>query len=273
MIKEFIQWESEVKQLQPQTLIAYEKDLHAFAIWASRKKLRWSTIKQEDIEQYVSDLKGEGKQGATIRRKVSVIRQITTWAFHHHKMQENVGKYVSSPKVREKLPVIADKEMIVEFLKQPAVNREMRIAQAVVAIAADTGARLQEIIDIKREDINGQEHTIKLHGKGGKERIVHYTNAIVKYCGAVYGEREEYIIPITNQRNIRAYIYKYCGNTHPHAIRHLFATDMLNAGADLPTISKLLGHAHISTTQRYSHVSAQTTRREYQQYHTLLQQA
>lgn len=267
MIKEFITWVQDVKHLQPNTAIAYEKDLRSFAIWASAKNLRWSTISQEDIEAYVADLNQEGKSAATIRRKVSVIRRLTTWAYYHHIVETNAGKYVSSPKERETLPVPADKQMIIEFLQKPARNEEMKIAQAVVAIAADTGARLQEIIDIKREDIDGQQHTIKIHGKGGKERIVHYTNAIVPYCGAVYGKRESYIIPITNQRTIRYYIYRYCGNTHPHAIRHLFATEMLNNGCDLVTIGRLLGHKSVTTTERYSHLSAATTRHQYETYH------
>lgn len=270
MITEFITWVQDVKHLQPNTAIAYEKDLHSFAMWASPKGLRWSTISQEDIEAYVADLKRDGKSAATIRRKVSVIRRLTTWAYHHHIVETNAGKYVSSPKERETLPVPADKQMIIEFLQKPARNEEMKIAQAVVAIAADTGARLQEIIDIKREDIDGQQHTIKIHGKGGKERIVHYTNAIVPYCGAVYGKRESYIIPITNQRTIRYYIYRYCGNTHPHAIRHLFATELLNNGCDLVTIGRLLGHKSVKTTERYSHLSAVTTRHQYETYHKFL---
>ena len=273
MIQEFLSWERDVKRLQPHTIEAYGKDLHKFALWAMPQGLRWSTIKQEDIERYCVDLTREGKSSATVRRTVSVIRQLTTWAFHHHQVETNEGKFVSSPKERETLPKAADKEMIISFLKRPAENFEMAIAQAVIAIAADTGARLQEIIDIKREDINGVEHTIKLHGKGGKERLVHYTNTIANFCGAVYGHRESYVIPITNQRTIRYYIYKYCGNTHPHAVRHLFATEMLNNGADLNTIGKLLGHKSTTTTERYAHLAMETIRKSYQQYHTLLQQA
>lgn len=269
MINEFITWVRDVKRLQARTIEEYEKDLKAFTRWASTKGLRWSTLTQSDIEEYAAYLTTNGKSAATVKKAISVIRQLTTWAFHHSILKNNAGQYVSSPKLRQRLPEVADRAMIDKFLHKKSKSQEVKIAQAVVAIAADTGMRLQEIIDLKREDFNGENHSIKITGKGGKQRIVYYTNTIIPYIMAVYGKRDTHVIPTENQRTIRTYIYRHCGHTHPHAIRHLFASDLLNNGADLMTIKTLLGHKSVTTTERYTHLGTARVEEQYKQLHTI----
>ena len=268
MINEFISWEREVKRLQPRTIEEYEKDLRAFARWASPQGLCWSTLSQSDIERYAADMTINGSSAATVKRSISVIRQLTTWAYHHEILKNNAGQYVSSPKLRHRLPEVADRAMIDKFLQKKSNSQEVKIAQAVVAIAADTGMRLQEIIDLKREDFNGENHSIKVTGKGGKQRVVYYTNTIIPYIMAVYGKRDTHIIPTDNQRTIRTYIYRHCGSTHPHAIRHLFASELLNNGADLMTIKTLLGHKSVTTTERYTHLGTARVEQQYRELHT-----
>ena len=80
MINEFIAWERDVKRLQPRTIEEYEKDLRAFARWASPQGLSWSTLSQSDIENYAADMTNNGSSAATVKRSISVIRQLTTWA-------------------------------------------------------------------------------------------------------------------------------------------------------------------------------------------------
>lgn len=268
MINEFISWERDVKRLQPRTIEEYEKDLRAFARWASPQGLSWSTLSQSDIERYAADMTTNGSSAATVKRSISVIRQLTTWAYHHEILKNNAGQYVSSPKLRQRLPEVADRAMIDKFLAKKSNSQEVKIAQAVVAIAADTGMRLQEIIDLKREDFNGENHSIKVTGKGGKQRVVYYTNRIIPYVMAVYGKRDTHIIPTENQRTIRTYIYRHCGSTHPHAIRHLFASELLNNGAELMTIKTLLGHKSVTTTERYTHLGTARVEEQYRQLHT-----
>lgn len=264
MKREFLEYEEKVRNLSQLTLKAYEKDLGAFISWAGSQGYRWSTISQADIEQYIMYLHDEGAAPATIRRAISTLRQFFTWAHHRQLLSENPARWLQSPKLKKRLPVAADLRSIWVYLQQPATTWEQQVAHAYAALLSSTGIRLQEAIDIRLEDVNTQDHTIKIHGKGRKERIIYYLSNSTRHWEKLAGQRPGFLLPISDQRTIRTIIWKEL-HTHPHAMRHAFACLMLRQGAALPVISKILGHESVKTTERYARVIDAEVKQQYYQ--------
>ena len=263
MIHEYLTYLQNNKGLSANTLIAYNKDLKAFVTWAQPKGLRWSTITRQNIDEYIGQLE---ISPATTRRKISAIRQLFTWMHHEGLLTQNVARYLQSPKAPEQLPQAADGEVIERYLALHATTSQRETIQAVVALIKDTGLRIQECLDLRITDMSAKAHTIRVTGKGNKERIVYYTDAVIPYLAKVYGRRDNYLIPVGSQRTIRQMMQAELG-THPHAIRHLFATDMINRGASLTAIGHLLGHKSTSTTERYAKVANTFAQQQYTMYH------
>lgn len=264
MVNEFINYQRSIKGLSPLTLRAYEKDIRQFVSWAQPKGLRWSTITKQDIDNWVRSI--EEKAPATRRRKITAVRAIFTWAHHEGLLAENPARYLQSPKLAETLPMGAEPEKIANYLDTVPTTREAIICHALTALIADTGIRLQEAIDLRCQDVNIEQQTMTIHGKGNKQRTVYFTQLTVEHCARTANMRLGYLIPLTDQWALRKIMYTELG-THPHALRHMFATKLLNNGASLTTIGKLLGHKHSSTTERYAKVADRTARAEYNMYH------
>lgn len=270
MIQEFLDYLRTNRNLSENTIQAYAQDLHNFVDYCKVIGLRWSTIEQSDIEDYVSNMHEAGKAAATINRHISSIRCLFTWAQTHGLLQKNAARYVRSYKQSESLPTIADKEALMKYLDTEAKTMKSRTIHGLIALLLDTGIRIQEAIDIRKEDIDMKTMSIKIHGKGRKERKVFFTTLMMQHCCSLLDLREGYLIPIENQRTLRYWMYeelKGITKTHPHAIRHLFATSMLENGAEITAISHLLGHNSITTTQRYSHVTCNYAENQYRLYH------
>lgn len=267
MITEYITYQAKVRNLAANTLRGYEKDLRAFARWASPQGLRWSTIAQADIDTYTSMLHDKGRKPASIRRAISSIRTLLSWAHHQQIIESNVARYCQSPKLSSTLPMPADMKKLAAYLDSPTITSQAATIHAIVALILDTGMRIQECLDVRCQDIDVKQHTIKVHGKGRKERLVYFTERTIKHCARVANKRAGYLIDESDQKAIRYMMYAECG-THPHAIRHTWAMMMLNNGAPIESVSALMGHASVKTTERYAKLVNTTLAEHYKQYHS-----
>lgn len=268
MIQDYIKYLRCNLNYSDNTTRAYRQDLTQFCQWAKPKGLRWSTIEKSDIDNWVSELHGV-YQPKSIQRKVTAIRSLMRWAHVNGLLAANPARYVQSPKQAQRLPNVADKEALERYLSNEVTSYRSAVIHALIAVLIDTGIRLQEAIDIRTVDIDADAHSIRINGKGGKERIVYYTERMTTHCVRTCNMRSGYLLPVADQRELRYMMYaelKGYTVTHPHAIRHLWATEMVAHGASLQAVASLMGHSSVKTTERYTHISDEWLRSQYEEY-------
>lgn len=265
MIHEYLTYLQQNRHYSENTVKAYQQDLHHFISWAKPHGLRWSTLTKQDIDAYVAS---QYKQTApsTINRRITALRTMLRWAMINGKVANNPARFVQAVKTTTSLPTVADKDALNRYMATEATTDKTVIVQALLAVLMDTGIRLQEAIDIRIEDINNQEKSIRIHGKGKKERIVYYTDRLIKYCYKVGNRRLGYLLPINDQMTLRYMMYdelRPYTRTHPHAIRHLWATEAISKGANIKAVAALMGHESVKTTERYTHITNEWLKSQY----------
>lgn len=258
MIEEFIQFARFNQGLTEKTCTEYAKDLRHFVSWAQPRGLRWSTITKSTIESYIADESERGMQPETVKKRVTAIRRLFQYMIHSGRISGNPTRFVETPKRVRKLPNTADIASVDAWLKNPTRSEAEREAKALAALIVETGMRLTEALNLRGEDIQG-DGSVRITGKGGKQRFVFfgqrtklYTLPTVKNEGLIFTSgTDRYYRQI-----LFTWAHKFVKGIHPHMLRHTFATEAYNAGTSLKTISILMGHQTLSTTEIYTHVAA-----------------
>lgn len=262
MIQEFTNYLQTVRGYSPLTCEEYRKDLTSFVVWlkATTDIRRFGDVNQETVQEWVADLVAAGLQATTIKRRVSALRSLYTYARGRGLTKTNPAQYVSTPKKARRLPKLADATAIRSCLYNPYVEPSTKLA---VALLSETGMRISELCTVKMTDINKSTHSIRIIGKGNKERYVYYGKHTKRLLESVANDGGRIIK--TDTRETRHDVYKAIGST-PHNVRHLYATTMLNNGADIKTISQLLGHESVKTTEIYSRMDTARISSTYNKY-------
>jgi site-specific recombinase XerD len=239
-------------------------------------------VRSHHIRMFLTHLKTDrGYANASIRRKLACLRSFFRFLTQEKLVAEDPTVGIATPKLGQSLPRAISPEDVKRLL-WAAKNSEKNPTRslAIVHVLYSTGVRVSELCDMNIEDINFGESAIWVRGKGNKERIVLLTvpamNAILEYIkfrpaeGPLFlSRRNSRLSPLTVQRTVRD-IGKRAGITSkvtPHAIRHSFATHMLERGADVRVLQELLGHSNLATTQIYTHVSLAHERAVFQRTH------
>lgn len=274
MINEYIQYLVRVKNYSPFTAKAYENDLRQFARHARKwnPAITWRTITPTILELWIGDLINEGYEATSVRRKVASVKGIYTYMHHHGMINENWMRYVAKPKAAKKVPssIYTQTEIQNEIEGIKNNGKEGLKSAMILAIFFYTGARFSEMRYLQTRDIDTRGKFIKVDGKGRRERLIpinettatlidEYMQAWERPDGRLIDDSEEELR--TRVHNILENIIindnHFGRGTNPHALRHSFATALLNNGCDLETIRQLLGHKHIETTTIYTHVSTE----------------
>lgn len=264
MIDTFLKYLDTNRGLSPLTIDVYAKRLRRFARYLGDhySGVRWSTVTKEMVDSYVVALVEEGQAPASIKQHIAAIRTLYKTMQSLGYQGENPARYVSTPKKAQRLPKTIEVDAIKKAL---SANSTPPQAKAIIAIIYETGVRLQELLDLQAEDISSTDRSIKIHGKGRKERTVYYGELTKQYGGKLR--------PSTlTQRDARRLVwealkpYSQAPQLSPHAIRHTFASRLLDKGAPIEFISKLLGHQNTETTDIYAQLSNSRTRELYAQY-------
>lgn len=278
-IDEFIKYLKIVKKHSDYTLTNYKNDL--IELYQFNDNLL--NLNEKDRDEYMEYLYNKKLNRNTISRKLSSIRSFYNYLYEEGYIKKNLFKELKNPKKNLALPKYAkdnDLEKIFSIFDKttPLGQRNSLILETLYA----TGVRVGELVNIKTNDIDHYNHSIRILGKGKKERIVFYgsycEDALNLYLKKGYKElnkrNQEYLFLNKNgekisERSIRNIIndavikcqIEY--HISPHTLRHTFATDLLNAGADLMTVKELLGHSSINTTGIYTHVTSEQLRKVY----------
>lgn len=261
MITTFCNYLTYNRGLSENTVKAYREGLRDFATWANDNHpgTRWSTVTKNQIDEYVTSLVNEDYKPASIKQHICALRTFYKTCMAMGQMSDNPARYVSTPKIGDALPKVIDKEDIKATLDDPTVDAQ---AKAAIAIIYETGLRLQELLDLRANDIHRDTQSITVHGKGKKERTVYYSDLTKNYGRAWRGEQH-------TQRGVRHLVYaalrkhSNAPQLSPHALRHTYASQLLNNGMPITAISKLLGHEHLETTEIYAKLANKTARNLY----------
>lgn len=279
-IEDFIKYLKVIKKDSDYTLLNYKDDL--LELYDFYTDL--ININETIVKEYLEYLYSKGLNRNSISRKLSAIRSFYNYLLKENIVKINHFKEISNPKKAKTLPKYAKdndlEKMFNSFDKEkPLDQRNSLILEMLYA----TGVRVNELVNIKINDIDKYNHSIKILGKGSKERIVFYgsfcEDALNLYLedgrNKLLNEKDIAYLFINkngsklSDRYVREIINKVVRKCEidyhisPHTLRHTFATDMLNAGADLMSVKELLGHSTLNTTSIYTHVSNEQIKKIY----------
>lgn len=255
MLQEYMNYLSAIRGYSYNTTQAYAKDIQSFATWVKgyRDDARWSNISREDIDAFIIEQHNRGLKPATTNRQLAAISSLYNYFKRNGLDVDNPCKYESRRKIAETIPNTISYDAI-----RTAYRCNRGAAKFMIGLLATTGIRLQEMLNLRWQDINFEENSLKIEGKGGKGRIVYTTEEVLAEAkGAVKYAYPDNPVFFIGQRQARYIIwealkpYTSAAQLSPHAIRHSYATELAKRGLNVATISKALGHKSIKTTQKY----------------------
>jgi integrase/recombinase XerC len=285
LLKEFLAYLRLNRNASAHTVRAYESDLSQYLIFLGKLRDRWvSDLTPEDVtadsvRAHVAELGRLGEARSSVARKISALRTFTRYLrregyIHHHPTALTVA-----PRREQTLPVHLSEQEMVELLEQPDASQPLgRRDRAILELFYASGLRLSELESLDLESVDLSGRMLRVMGKGRKERMLPFNQAAERAIRAWLRDRarverrtkseQRRAALFVNARGtrlsgrsidrlLRKYVAQFSPRTgiSPHALRHSFATHLLQRGADLRAIQELLGHARISTTQRYTHVN------------------
>ena len=288
MVDGFLAFMAVEKSASKHTLDGYARALTKFQAWHPQFK-SWEDCTPDEFRRYLFELMKLGRSRASIRHYFAALRSFYKWVRDRRGMKVNPLLDDQLPKADRKLPVILRIDQLDELLGLPLTTPpEPRSPKwlpvrdaAIMELFYSTGIRLQELCDLNVSDVDVYSETLRVLGKGAKERMVPVggpaLEALQKYRVAAgvhngplfLGKNRTRI----SRRAISHLLDKYLRLSSielritPHKLRHSFATHLLDAGADLRSVQELLGHANLSTTQIYTHVSFERLKRAYDEAH------
>jgi len=292
-IREYLNHIDRVKNYSPHTVAAYGGDLRQFHEFLARHfstdRIVPAEIDHVTIRLFLGDLLENGKSRKSIVRKLSSVRSFFDFMVRRNVIPQNPGSNVLTPRLPRKLPVYLDEPSIDKMMNLPDTSTVRGLRdRAILELLYGTGMRLNELVRLDLSSLDLGNNTVKVTGKGSKERIVPIgskaKDALKAYLarragGAAgrggpdeavfFSEGGKRIYPRAVHRIVNHYISLASDvrKKSPHVLRHTFATHMVNRGADLRAVKELLGHESLSTTQLYTHVTVDRLKRIYKQAH------
>lgn len=285
----FIEFMTTEKNSSPKTLENYTLALRLFREWLGDKFSKWRDLTSDHFRAYLFQLQKDGLARSTVRLRFAAYRSFYKFLVHRRGYPKSPVAEVELPKADKALPVVLTLPQIEELLELPMKTELQGQAPlwmrerdaAILELFYSTGLRLAELASLDVGDIDSVNGSVRVLGKGSKERLVpigsHAMKAMQKYQSAAeVFEGPLFISKLRKRlstRSLNSVLKKYLAessipfNVTPHKLRHSFATHLLDHGADLRSVQALLGHASLSTTQIYTHVTKERLRDAYDSAH------
>lgn len=284
----FLKFLNAERRCSPRTLSLYETALRQFRGWRSPFK-GWDQFTADDFRAFLFDLMKQERARSTIRLQFAALRSFFKWLTRRRGWKHNPLMDVQLPKMEKKLPVVFTVAQIDELLSLPLKTPKDKQAPvwgperdaAILELFYSTGVRLSELVGINVEDIDVISEVVRVFGKGRKERlcplgapalaaIQRYRQKAGVHQGPLFISKVRRRMTVVAVGDVVKKYWRQSGlavHMTPHKFRHSFATHLLNNGADLRSVQALLGHASLSTTQIYTHVSTQRMKEVYDSAH------
>ncbi len=290
LLQDFLNYLSVERGLAKNTIESYGRDLRQYLSYLNERKngLAFKEATQVTVVGYLLHLQAHGRATATLSRSLAAIK-----AFYHFLARERLIERdptinLDAPRQEKRLPRVLSVQEVTRLLEQPDLKTPGGIRdRAMLEVLYATGLRVSELVSLTIEDINLEEGYLRCLGKGTKERIVpmgnmaakyltFYLNHARKFLAAAPGEAVLFLNHHGNRLTRQGFwkiIKKYADQLQierevtPHTLRHSFATHLLENGADLRSVQEMLGHADISTTQIYTHLTKGKLKEVYDRTH------
>ena len=264
------------RRYSPYTLQAYRRDLDAFIAFSRQLKLeRWKQVDDLHVRAFVASQHRKGLSGTSLQRQLSSIRSLFNYLCRHHRADSNPAQGVPAPRAAKRLPETLSVDQLECLLAFPGDDTLACRDRAVMELFYGCGLRLSELTGLDLADINWDQRSITVTGKGRKQRHVPFGSKAEQALKQWLQHRSIDVDPeqkalftscngrrISNssvqQRLKKRALQQGVGiSLHPHMLRHSFASHILESSNDLRAVQELLGHANLSTTQIYTHLDFQ----------------
>jgi integrase/recombinase XerC len=286
LLEEFLRYLANERNASPRTLKAYRQALTAFG---AETKRSWKKCTADDFRDYLFALMKRGQARSYVRLQFSAFRTFYQFLAARKRLRRNPVREVQLPKIEKKLPLVLTRQQVEELLTAPTREMKNRAAPvwmplrdvAIMELFYSSGLRLSELASLDVADVDPYTESVRVFGKGRKERVCpvglpaleaisRYRAAANVHAGALFVNKARRRMSV---RSTWLVLKRYVRHTSipisisPHKLRHSFATHMLDRGADLRSVQALLGHASLSTTQIYTHVTVERLKKAYADAH------
>lgn len=269
------------RNLSPNTVKAYGEDLASFLAWASRESVHVLDLDHRRLRRYLAELDRARYARRTIARRLAAVRSFYRYVVMRGYAPGSPAAVLASPKLPRELPAVAPAQLLERLLDAPDAVTPLGVRdRAILELLYATGVRVSELTGLDTGDVDLAGGTVRVMGKGSRERIVPMHPAAVRKLREYLargrtqidrgqGESAFFLNRLGTRLSsggVRRMLEKYLvvvgasAQLTPHDLRHSFATHLLEGGADLRTVQELLGHVALSTTQIYTHVSTKRLR-------------
>ena len=289
MIEEFLDYLRYERNRSPLTVKNYGDDLRAFYVFFKSldDHLSWQSVDADIVRDWMESMMDKGNNATSVNRRLSALRSFYRFALSRHLVDRDPAHNIEGPKTNKPLP---------QFLKESEMNRLLDDmewgnsfnnvrARTIIIVFYETGIRLSELIGLDDVSIDMETCEIKVTGKGDKQRVVPFgsemlsalkdyvavrDSSVIRNCEAVFGtDKGTRMRPDTVRAEVSRCLsaVSTLKKKSPHVLRHTFATAMLNNGAGIESVRKLLGHESASTTEIYTHTTFEQLKRVYEEAH------
>lgn len=287
LLRDFLTYLSVEKGLSKNTIESYSIDLKKFQDFLSLKNKNFASFTRADVVDFIETLRNKGYSISSTCRFISSIKSLCKYLIIENVIKEDPSENLQTPKRWERLPKSLTVSEVRSFLElDTPIDKPIMMRDSVMLeLLYSSGLRVSELVSLKVEDINLEAGFIRVLGKGSKERVVPVNiRAIGRLRGYLNKARQEILKKrqssylfvtgrgrsLTRQRfwqTIKTLGRKKGIDLSPHTLRHSFATHLLEGGADLRSVQKMLGHSDISTTQIYTKVTTERLKKVYTKHH------
>ncbi|MBO1306751.1 site-specific tyrosine recombinase XerD [Enterococcus sp. 669A] len=288
-IKEYLHYLTIERGLSVNTRASYERDLRQYLTFLTEKEVKdWQDVDRYTVVDFLAILSDEGKASTTITRMISSLRRFHQFLRQERYTDHDPMQHIESPKKAQKLPQTLSLAEVERLIAAPDTSTTLGIRdRAILEVMYATGLRVSELIGLKLGDIHLEMGLLQTIGKGDKERIVPLGDYAIHWLERYLSEarplltkknQSEPHLFVNNHgkglsrqgiwKNLKQIVIKagITKDVTPHTLRHSFATHLLENGADLRTVQELLGHADISTTQIYTHITKRRMTEVYKEF-------
>jgi len=288
-VAHFLDFQETEKNASPLTIRNYSAALAKYICWREDAFENWRKETREEFRAYLFDLMKQGMKRSTIRLRFAALRSFYKYLVLRRGLEKSPVAEIQMPKLERNLPVVLSIKQMEELLEMPLKSEAPTKGPswlkfrdvAILELFYSSGLRISELLAIDVKHVDFVDQVVKVIGKGRKERMVPIGGTAIR---AIQKYRQE--AAVTNgalfrsvrgtritQQAVDLMLKKYLKmsgihfGVSPHKLRHSFATHMLDAGADLRSVQELLGHASLSTTQIYTHVTRERLKTAYDEAH------
>lgn len=292
LLQTFLDYLRYERNASPRTVEEYRDDLLAFESFFKglESSLSWQTIDTDIAREWMVDMMERGNKASSVQRRLSALKSCYRFLYRRGLVKSDPVHNLSAPKKERILPAFIREEEMDNLLDREGMfddTFEGRRDHLIIAMLYEAGLRLGELIGLDMKDVNLSSQTLKVTGKGNKQRIVPFGEELLHLISIYIGERsllskqvalEEAFYVSRNGKRLKGHVVRCMVKAKlglvttqrkrsPHVLRHTFATSMLNHHADLESVKELLGHEKLSTTEIYTHTTFEELKKVYREAH------